>query len=218
MDAHLIATTTHGRYLTSPAPSGELTGLLVGFHGQAETAAIQMAHLEAIRGGRSWMLVSAQALNRYYTRRGDIVAAWMTSEDREATIADNLAYVGAVVAEVQSGLGRPAALLVYAGFSQGTAMAYRSAAFGRHRCHGLIILSGDLSPDVVPHAASLPPILLGRGTEETWSTAEKARADIGHLRAAGVPVTEHVFAGGHERHPSFTDRAGRFLDGITARA
>ena len=214
MDTHTIATTTHGRYLTSDSPVGPAAGMLVGFHGQAETAAIQMAHLEDIRGTRPWVLVSVQALHRYYTRRGDVVAAWMTREDRELMIADNNAYVVRVMEEVRSRLEQVPPRLVYAGFSQGTAMAYRCAAFAGYPCDGLIILAGDLSPDVLPHAASLPPVLLGRGAEEEWYTEPRARADLGHLHEAGVLAVEHVFAGGHVRHPSFAARAGAFLDEI----
>jgi predicted esterase len=217
MDTHTIATTIHGRYLTSDAPGGPALGMLVGFHGQGETAAIQMAHLEEMRGARPWLLVSVQALNRHYTRRGDVVAAWMTREDRELMIADNIAYVRQVVAEVKGRLARVPPRLVYAGFSQGTAMAYRAAAFAGYPSDGLIILAGDLSPDVLPHAARLPPVLLGRGSEETWYTEEVAGADLGHLHAAGVLAVEHVFPDGHVRHPSFTARAGQFLDEIAGK-
>jgi predicted esterase len=216
METHTIAATMHGRYVTSGPAGGPAIGMLVGFHGQAETAAAEMAHLEQMRGARPWLLVSVQALNRYYTRRGDVVAAWMTREDRELIIADNIAYVRSVVAEVRSRLERVPPRLVYTGFSQGTAMAYRAAAFAGYPCDGLIILAGDLSPDVRPHAAGLPPVLLGRGSEEEWYTEEAARADLGHLHAAGIPVVEHVFADGHVRHPSFTARAGEFLDEIAA--
>lgn len=214
MIRHAIATTTHGHYLESAPADGRPAGLLVGFHGQAETAAIQMAHMEAIRGGRPWHLVSVQGLNRCYTRKGEVVAAWMTREDRDLAIADNIAYVRAVVSEVRGRLGPAPRTLVYCGFSQGTAMAYRAAAFAGHPCHGLIILAGDLSPDVRPYAAALPPLLLGRGTLEEWYTEEKARVDLDHLHRSGVRAIEHVFAGGHERHGSFTTRAGAFLDEI----
>jgi predicted esterase len=214
MTPHTIATTTHGHYLESAPDEEGPDGMLVGFHGQSETAAVQMAHMETIRGGRPWHLVSIQGLNRYYTRKGDVVAAWMTREDRELAIADNIAYVRAVVSEVRGRLGSAPRALVYCGFSQGTAMAYRAAAFAGHPCHGLIILAGDLSPDVRPHVANLPPLLLGRGTLEEWYTEEKARVDLDHLHRSGVRATEHVFEGGHERHPSFTARAGAFLDEI----
>jgi predicted esterase len=218
MDTHCIAATTHGRYLTSDSPADPASGMLVGFHGQGETAAIEMAHLEEMRGSRPWLLVSVQALNRYYSRRGDVVAAWMTREDRELTIEDNIAYVRSVVAEVRSRCERVPRRLVYAGFSQGTAMAYRAAAFAGHPSDGLIILAGDLSPDVLPHAARLPPVLLGRGSEEAWYTEEVARRDLAHLHAAGILTVEHVFPDGHVRHPSFASRAGQFLDEIASKA
>ena len=81
MTVHTIATTIHGRYLVEAA-AGDAVGVLVGFHGQAETAAIELDHLRTIRGDRPWTLVSVQGLHRYYTRKGDVVAAWMTREDR----------------------------------------------------------------------------------------------------------------------------------------
>jgi predicted esterase len=208
---HSIATTTHGRYLVEPS-AGEAVGVLVGFHGQSETAAIELDHLRAIRGSRPWTLVSVQGLHRYYTRSGDVVAAWMTREDRELAIADNIAYVTAVLGETRD---RVAKALVFCGFSQGAAMAYRAAAFSGHRADGLIILAADMPPDVGSAAASLPPVLIGRGAAEEWYTAEKASRDIARLQAAGVKVDEHVFDAGHVRHASFAARAGEFLDEMT---
>jgi predicted esterase len=210
VSVHTIAISTLGRYLVDPAERP--TGLLVGFHGQSETAAIELDHLRQIRGDRRWTLVSVQGLNRYYTRKGDVVAAWMTREDRELVIADNIRYVRTVLDAVREKFPDLPSRLVYCGFSQGTAMAYRAAAFSGHSATGVIILAGDLPPDVEPVATRLPPVLVGRGTAEEWYTAEKAARDIARLQAAGVRVAEHVFDAGHVRHPSFAERAGRFLD------
>ena len=67
-------------------------------------------------------------------------------------------------------------------------MAYRAAALVQRPCDGVIALAGDVPPDVAPLAASLPRVLLGRGTEDKWYTAEKAAKDLAVLRAAGVTV------------------------------
>lgn len=213
IETHAIFTAVHGRYLTS-MPASPPAGLLVGFHGQGETAAIELDHLRAMAGPRPWLLVSVQALNRYYTRKGDVVAAWMTREDRELAIQDNIAYVGSVVAEVLARDPLPSPRIVYSGFSQGVAMAYRAAALAGHPCHGLIILAGDIPPDVLPHASRLPPVLIGRGLGEEWYTEEKAAADREALTRSGVQLAEHVFDDGHVRHASFTERAGVFLDDV----
>ncbi len=210
MSVHTIAAKTHGRYLIH-APTDEAVGTVCGFHGYKENAEIHMTALNRVAGDRPWRLVSVQALNRFYNKGGDVVANWMTKQDREHAIADNVAYVAAVLAEIAEEWGT-AQPLVYAGFSQGVAMAYRAAAFAGSPCDGLIVLAGDVPPDVAPVAAQLPGILLGRGTKDKWYTAEKAARDLAALRAAGANVVEHVFDGGHDWHDAFVAHAGEFLD------
>src|SRR5204863_4918488 len=132
----------------------------------------------------------------FYTRANDVVASWMTKEDRDVAIADNVAYVSKVLSTItkEFGITRP---LIYAGFSQGVAMAYRAAALVQRPCDGVIALAGDVARDVAPVASSLPRVLIGRGTGDKFYTADKAAADLNILRGAGVRVIEHVFAAGH---------------------
>ena len=139
----------------------------------------------------------------------------MTKEDRDAAIADNVAYVSKVLSAItqEFGITRP---LIYAGFSQGVAMAYRAAALVQRPCDGVIALAGDVPPDVAPVAASLPRVLLGRGTEDKWYTADKAADDMAILGGAGVHVVEHVFAAGHVWDESFVARAGVFIDELSS--
>lgn len=218
-EVRTISVRTHGRYLID-AHAGAIA-TLVGFHGYQENAAI---HLDVLRriarrspseapGAKVGpvSLISIQALNRFYTRANTVVAGWMTTEDRELAIADNIDYVGAVLAEIaaDSGLTRP---VIYVGFSQGVAMAYRAAASVPRPCDGVIALAGAVPPDVAPVAAGLPPILLGCGTDDAWYSEQKMSADLATLRAAGVGVVEHVFTGGHVWGESFVARARAFLD------
>jgi len=183
---------------------------LVGFHGYQENAEINLEALRKIASGRSVGLVSIQGLHRFYTRANEVVGSWMTKEDRELAIADNIAYVARVLSAVSDefGITRP---LIYAGFSQGVAMAYRTATLVQRPCDGIIALAGDVPPDVAPLAASLPSVLLGRGTEDKWYNAEKAAADLAVLTPA-TTVVEHVFEGGHEWGAGFISRAGQFID------
>jgi predicted esterase len=209
LQTRTVATTTHGRYLVDIPAHSRAT--LVGFHGYRENAAMHFDVLAQLAAGRSIGVVSVQGLHRFYTRNNDVVAGWMTSEDRELAIADNVAYAGHVLNAVANeyGITRP---LIYAGFSQGVAMAYRAAAMVQRPCDGLIVLAGDVPPDVAPLASSLPRILLGRGTADDWYDTAKASADLEILKTAGVRVTEHVFDGGHDWAPEFISRAGAFID------
>lgn len=209
MDTRTISTETHGRYLVEIP--GSSRGTLVGFHGYQENASITFDVLRQIAAGRSIGVVSIQGLHRFYTRANDVVASWMTKEDRELAIADNVAYVANVLAAVadEYGVTRP---LIYAGFSQGVAMAYRAAVFGQRHCDGVIALAGDVPPDVAPLASSLPKVLLGHGKEDKWYTEQLAAKDRAVLQSAGVTVIEQVFDGGHAWAPEFIARAGTFVD------
>ena len=91
-----IAATVHGRYLLRPGPAERL---LVGFHGYGENAEAHLAQLVKIPHIDRWTVVSVQGLHPFYSgRTQQIVASWMTSQDRELAIADNKAYVRSVVA------------------------------------------------------------------------------------------------------------------------
>jgi predicted esterase len=201
---HTIEARTHGRYLVESR--GKPAPLLVGFHGYGESADAMLSNLRTF--GDGWCLVSVQALHRFYTRKNEVVATWMTRQDREHEIADNTAYVWSVIEAVErdQGTSRPR---VFAGFSQGVAMAYRAAVAGA--CDGLIVLAGDIPPDVASHASKLPPVLVGRGVKDEWYTAAKAAADLNVLRDASVSTTEHVFEAGHVWDTSFSAEARQFL-------
>ncbi len=209
----VLPTRTLGRYLIEDR-AGSLP-LLVGFHGYGENAEVHLDQLRRLPGAERFRVAAVQALHRFYnTKTGEVVGSWMTKLDREQAIADNLAYVARVVEEIEREHG-PASHLVYAGFSQGVAMAYRAAAWGVRPCHGLVALGGDMPPDVAADpSVALPPALIGRGTEDTWYTEEKMARDLEVLRARGVAVETLVFPGGHEWAPPFLEAAGRFLERV----
>ena len=203
METRLIATPVHGRYLLRERGQR----LLVGFHGYAENAEAHLAQLEKIPGAGEWTVASVQALHPFYTRNDQaVVASWMTRIDREHAIADNIEYVRRVVAEI--GDRQP---LVFIGFSQGAAMAYRASS--HIRCDGLIVLGGDLPPDVAAQdRVQLPRrILVGRGERDEWFTDEKLKKDLSFLRTA-AEVTACVFDGAHEWTDEFRQAAGTFLN------
>jgi predicted esterase len=210
---HTVQTAMHGRYCVRPALDPP-AGVLVGFHGYGQHAESFASDLEAIPGVDRWLLVSVQGLHRFYTRAGEIVASWMTSEDRELMIADNTAYAREVVARVRAGQGSalaPAAPLVFLGFSQGVAMAFRAAADHAGRCAGIIALGGDVPPDVRAAATSLPPVLLGRGHGDEWYAAEQFASDAAWLRGIRVDLTACEYDGGHEWTDPFREAAATFL-------
>jgi len=208
-----IETTTHGRYLVDGAGPGK--PMLVGFHGYGESAETELNRLASIPGSERWTIVAIQGLHRFYRRRSnEVVASWMTRQDRLLAIQDNTFYVNKVIDAVanESGAGRH---LVLSGFSQGVAMAFRAATASSRRVRGVIALAGDVPPDVESAAlAKIPDVLIGIGSKDEWYTAEKLALDEQRLRAAGVQLEVCSFDAGHEWTSTFAQAAAGFLETI----
>ena len=214
-----IETPIHGRVLFEARSPDHL---LVGFHGYAETAEVHLAELERIPGIGEWSVAAVQALHPFYSKGGTVIgASWMTSLDRELAIADNINYVRRVVAAVedrqsclsgqegkanqagQAGLPVLHKVLIFLGFSQGVAMAARAA--GHIQASGLIMIGGDLPPDV--RGRALPPALLVRGKKDEWYSEEKFKEDLKFFEPEKVLVHD----GGHEWNDAVRASAGEFL-------
>lgn len=198
---------THGRVLVRAVENP--AAIVIGFHGYTENADIQMQRLLALPGAERWTLVSVQGLHRFYRgRTEDVVASWMTRQDREVMIADNIEYAGRVIETVCA----PGVPLVTVGFSQGVAMAFRAAVRGRTRAHGIVAVGGDVPPELLADsAAGFPPALLLRGERDDWYTAAKLESDAAALRARNVPVTTLVYPAAHEWTPDVSAAVSRFV-------
>jgi predicted esterase len=214
-DRLTIAALTHGRVLVRRPATPPPWPALVGFHGYGMNASQMIDLLERIPGAAAWLLVSVQGLHRFYARdQRTVVASWMTSEDRDAAIADNIRYVADVVDAVKHAW--PFEQLVYAGFSQGVAMAFRAAVRAGHACDGVIALGGDIPPELASDASiAWPRVVLGRGDDDAHYTADTFARDAALLERSGALAARATFAGGHEWSDGFGAAAGEFLDELT---
>lgn len=198
MTERTIAVTTHGRYLVIPPTTSGPAPMLVGFHGYAEDAETQLERLRAIPEASEWLRISIQGLHRFYQRRMDrVVASWMTRQDRDLAIADNAAYVQGC-SDAAASEWPASTVRVFAGFSQGVAMAFRAAASSTGTT-GVIAVGGDIPPELcLEDLKRISAVLLVRGMSDEWYTKEKLADDEDRLRKAGVRFRAIEFAGGHE--------------------
>lgn len=214
-----IPTTTHGRVLFEDAAVFAL-GLIVAFHGYGQNAEDVLEDVRRIPGIERWRVAAVQALHRFYTRdQQKVIGSWMTRQDRELAIADNVGYVDAAVTRAfglrprvsEGSLTPEAGGLIFLGFSQGASMAYRAALMGSHRASGIIALGGDIPPEVKSApAVAWPRVLIGAGRRDEWYNA-RVDSDVAHLTSLGIAHDVVRFDGGHEWTDEFRVAASRFL-------
>jgi len=186
--------------------------MLVGFHGYAEDAETQLERLSAIPESNRWLIVSIQALHRFYRGRTTLVAAsWMTRQDREAAIADNIAYVATCI-DAAAAEWPTLPIVVFAGFSQGVAMAFRAAVNAGHRVASVIAAGGDIPPEIKPaELERVSAVLIARGKSDNWYTAEQFAMDEQRLRRCSVDVRALTLNAGHEWSNDLIAAAPQFL-------
>ena len=210
-----VETLVRGHYWVREGLAGSSAPVLVGFHGYGDDAQTFLREVDLIPGVTAWKRIAIQGLHPFYNNRtGEVVASWMTRLDRDAAIGNNIRYVAQVL-DRELGSGDPQPPLVYAGFSQGTAMAYRAAAGVGRPCRAVVSLGGDVPPELADGRLSgLPVVLIGRGSRDKWYSEEKLSQDLELLKSQGVDPRPVRFDGGHEWTDGFRSTVGRFLEGL----
>jgi predicted esterase len=222
VDSHDILTLavearTHGRVLVRAArlpPQGGGPRVLVGFHGYYENAAIQMERLAALPGSDRWTLVAVQGLHRFYrARTEDVVASWMTRQDRELAIADNIAYIDAAIEAAAGGV--TPRRIVCVGFSQGVAMAFRAGVRGRAKSDAIVGVGADVPPELLADSAAVfPPVLLIRGAQDPYYPQQMFDGNIAALRQRGANVTPLVVNAAHDWTADVAHEASAFINRV----
>ncbi len=218
LETGTVSVLTRGHYRIRIPEGDGPHPLLIGFHGYAQNAEEHLEDLLKIPGTEDWAICAAQGLHLFYRRIDRVVgASWMTRFGRDEAIVDNLGYVSRLVATLRDRYDVDGPL-VYCGFSQGVAMAYRAAAGSGYGLEGLLVLVGDVPPEITPDQLSeLGPVLLGCGRSDKLYDERRMQADLERLGSAGARVETCIFDGGHEWHPTYLEQSGQFLARVLER-
>ncbi len=178
------------------------------------TAETQMERLQSIAGSANCLLISIEGLHRFYRRSSDeVVASWMTRQNRELAIADNISYVARVIESVLAEQNAKPPLL-FAGFSQGASMAFRAAVTSTILPVAVVAVGGDVPPEIQPAAMQrLSGSMLCRGASDAYYSNEKLRDNEARLTGAGVNTRVLEYDGGHVWPHELGGILPRFMSG-----
>lgn len=181
----------------------------IACHGYGQLAARFIRAFDAIAADQR-LIVAPEALHRFYidpppapANKRRVGATWMTREDRETDISDNVAYLDAVAAHVRSARTNKMRAL---GFSQGCATAFRWAVLGNTIIDELIMWSGEVPADVDMELAAQrlakTRIAFVNGARDDLATTAATMKHADTLREQGIRVEVFEHAGGHHLDPN----------------
>jgi predicted esterase len=191
----------------SLGPWQSVSQLWIVLHGHSQLARALLHDVSPLDNGRR-LIVAPEALSRFYLETSNqgrhshkVGATWMTREDREAEIADYVAYLDRLIGHVEDRLGGLPTDARVLGFSQGGATAARWEARGSRAVPGLV-LWGSLCPgDVLPSLGDprwqSRTVTLVLGKDDSLVSPDLQAAQLAELQRFGIRSREHSFAGGH---------------------
>ncbi len=192
-----IQVTKTARFFTLGELNQQTQEVWLVIHGYAQLAAEFIQDFEALNDGTRF-IIAPEGLNKFYARGfgGKPVATWMTSEDREAEIADYINYLKVLY----QSFNIPSQVKVKVlGFSQGVATASRFIHHTNQKIDAFIIYAGEIAAELVnPISASIKskPIIYITGTNDPFITPEKHQRVYELMRELNAKIIE--FDGGHE--------------------
>jgi predicted esterase len=206
---HALVVPRTARYYTLGPTHGFPRELWLVCHGYGQLAS-RFLHQFAPLDDGTRLIVAPEGLSRFYLdpipkRRNEtsprVGASWMTREDRAAEIADYVAYLELLSAELRHPLSGAAPRIVVLGFSQGTATVSRWLAASDLRVNQLVLWGGAIPPelDLAAWSARLhgAAITLVVGEQDEFATPAAVAAEAERLSTAGVAFALLRFPGGH---------------------
>lgn len=212
--AHHLAVPRSARYLVQGDLAARPAALWFACHGYGQLAERFLRRFAPLDDGRT-VVVAPEALSRFYLEpieRGlpaaerRVGATWMTREDREADIADNVRYLDLLHAHVLAPLPEPPGTVHALGFSQGAATVVRWAALGAARIDRVTLWAGTIPPELdlarARERLAGARLTLVMGTRDRFAGESELAAQEARLRAAEIPFRTVRYDGGHDIDPA----------------
>ncbi|MFM7683134.1 MAG: alpha/beta hydrolase [Bacteroidota bacterium] len=177
--------------------------LLVVLHGYGQLAEFFIRKFNGVP--EDYFIVAPEGMHRFYLNgtSGRVGASWMTKEDRESDIADNLNWLTQLFAELTEQKSFDKTILL--GFSQGGATAARWYYSQKVQIDQLILWASVFPPDLKkPEIKSNSNNYFVIGTDDEYYDVEAQISEIKFYQKIGF--TSLQFEGKHDVEMSIFKR------------
>lgn len=148
-------------------------------------------------------IIAPQGQSLFYLRgfTGPVGASWLTAEDRDTGIQNQLAYLDAVYEHALADVAHSPDVYLL-GFSQGAATVSRWAASSTFPFKALVLWAGHPAHDIPQHVVDRrlkgPKTVVLHGMHDHLITATELRAMKKKVHAMGLDPVYLEYEGGHE--------------------
>ncbi len=177
---------------------GELdkaTHLLIVLHGYGQLAEFFIRKFKDVQ--ENYLVVAPEGMHRFYLNgtSGRVGASWMTKEDRESDITDNLNWLNQLLNELKE--KKKFEKIILLGFSQGGATAARWYYSYKYEFNHLILWASVFPPDLEkPENSNDSENYFVIGTEDEFYNAEAQKNEVEFYRKIGFQTIQ--FSGRHD--------------------
>jgi predicted esterase len=179
---------------------GELdkaTHLLIVLHGYGQLAEFFIRKFNGVP--ENYLVIAPEGMHRFYLNgtSGRVGASWMTKEDRESDIQDNLNWLNQLLNELKE--KKKFEKIILLGFSQGGATAARWYYSKKVPFDQLILWASVFPPDLErPQINSKSNNYFVIGTEDEFYNDEAQMTEIDFYQKIGFQTLQ--FQGKHDIH------------------
>ena len=192
------------RYFVLGTPSDKITDVWFVCHGYGQLAKYFIKWFEPILNENT-LIIAPEGLSRFYWNgfSGNVVASWMTKEERNSDIDDYVKYLDKVANEVLQKVKKVNINIL--GFSQGASTASRWATLGKTTPTNLILWAGSFPTDIdylknIETFNKFPLHFLIGDSDELFSE-EVIRQYLGEIKKKEIQFNLSRYNGGHKVLP-----------------
>lgn len=178
-------------------PNQKITQLLIVIHGYGQNAEDFLDEFKSLKNS-DILVVAPEAISKFYNKKGEAVANWMTSLERLDEIDDYCKYLNQLLDTIKKDY--EFSQLSVLGFSQGVSTAFRWISTLKDNPGNFYVCAGSVPLELTANDFKNSTLTINYyyGDEDKLLKEEKAMLQIERIKQLGLKVNTTKFKGRHE--------------------